>query len=143
MMRPFAVEKDSGASDWSGDERSDDELYRALIYCAPDEDDDGTPSEGEVFLAKAKNAGVNVGGLVRAMRVHRRSIGGWAQPFDDCTWPQALEYAEKALPWSVESERYAWAIRYMWCLELPEPRDTLDADEASAPTSEGAPTHGT
>lgn len=112
---------------WEGDLRdlTDDEICRRALG-----DLRGRPgdelSEGGAFIIKAKELGVNVGGLYRAHYAQWTRQGGYSRPFDACTWPQALGYAEKALPWSTEAERYAWAIRYMWCLELPEPRDTLD-----------------
>jgi len=112
---------------WEGDlqDLTDDEICCRALGDLRGRPGDGV-SEGGAFILKAKELGVNVGGLYRASYAARAAQGGWAEPFDECTWPQALEYAAKALPWSTEAERYAWAIRYMWCLELPEPRDTLD-----------------
>jgi hypothetical protein len=92
--------------------------------------------EGEIFLSKAADAGVSVGALYRALYTQWAAHDGYTRPFDTCTWPQALEYAEKALPSGTVAQRYEWAIRYMWCLELPGPEDlvTRAKERTTTPT---------
>jgi hypothetical protein len=128
MRRPFHIERFErdgqlvGRSWWETDlaAMTDDEVY-TLSVADPCRQPGGPVPEGEMFLAKAVIAGLNVGALYRALYTQWVALGGYAVPFDACTWPQALEYASKALPSGSDAQRHEWAIRYMWCLELPEP----------------------
>lgn len=131
MRRPFYVqplEKREGPfhfQPWwdSADELAkltDDEIHKRSIsdhHQEPEND----PPEIERFLAEAVALGVNVGALWRALYAQWIDHAGHTSGFDACTWGQALGYASNALPTGTEAERYEWAIRYMWCLELPEP----------------------